>query len=466
MPTSLFSTARRHPGIAALAGVLLLAAAGCRTTEAVVAIPGKTVHAVASIGKEAPPPPVDPVAVQQDVLRFADEFTAHMNFGIDKLRQDGRPLDRTEVLRWKIAFGTDICTIASGPNAVVNLLDLTVLASVTRAAAEGYGATNFGDSAQSLIAGCRQAETEVWRLAAKILNEQQQSELRQAIETWRRENPHLENILSARALSFATQLAPKEEGPREKPGSVFGLLRLDPLAGLDPATREIAQSRLLAERALFVTQKMPQLLRWQLELLSANTLAEPTVQQLVANTTQLTTAVARVSQVAEQLPAQLDRQREEIFKALDAQEKQLTPLVAQMSQAMGSGKAMSDSLNTTIGTMDALMKRFGVGEPPPPGPKEPAGEPFRIQDYTQSAAQFEATAKQLTELLRSVDQTLASPSLKNLSAEVSPVVKQAQASGKDVVDYAFSRALLLIAAVLLATLLYRFLSRRFLPRQP
>ena len=92
------------------------------------------------------------------------------------------------------------------------------------------------------------------------------------------------------------------------------------------------------------------------------------------------------------------------------------------------------------------------------------GEPFRIQDYTQSAAQFEATARQLTELLRGVDQTLASSHLSQLSAQVTPVVQQAQASGKDVVDYAFVRGLLLIAAVLVAALIYRFLSRRFQSR--
>src|SRR6187551_487229 len=272
MPSSLSATCR-SASLFLLAGIVLLVATSCRTAEAVVKLPGKTVQAVTSSGKEEPPPPVDPVAVQQDVLRFADQFTTQMNFGIDKLEKDGRPLERTEVLRWKIAFGTDVCTIASGPNAVANLLDLTVLVSVTRSAAEGNWSAGFGDSVQPLIAGCRSAETEVWRLAAKILNEQQQLELRQAIEAWQRENPHTENILAARALSFAAQLAPTEEDTREKSGSVFGLLRLDPLAGLDPATREIAQSRLLAERALFVTQKMPQLLRWQLELLSANALA-------------------------------------------------------------------------------------------------------------------------------------------------------------------------------------------------
>jgi hypothetical protein len=468
MPPSCSASGFRT-GLLLVAGGVLLAATGCRTAEAVVAVPGKTLQAVTSSGKEPLPAPPDPMAVQQNVQRFAEEFSAQMNLGIDKLTRHGTPMPPAEVLRWKIAVGTDICGIASGANAVANLLDLTVLVSVTRAAAEQSAlASEFGASIQPLLAYARSAEAEAWRLAATVLTDKQQAELREAIAAWQRQNPQPENILATRAVTFTTQLAPMQADSREKPGSVFGLLRLDPLAGLDPATREIAQSRLLAERALYVTQKMPQLLRWQMELLSLNALATPTVQQLVTNTTQLTAAVERVSLATEQFPAQLDRQREEIFKALDTQEQQLTPLVAEVRQALGNGKSMSDSLNITIGTMDALMKRFGVGEPKPAEPADAKGEPFRIQDYTQSAAQFEATARQLTELLRGVDQALASPQLSQLSAGIAPAVQEAKVSGKEIVDYAFSRALLLVAAVVVAALLYRFLTRRIssAPRPP
>jgi hypothetical protein len=449
MPLPHFPSCRRF-GIALLVGATALLAA---SPVPAAAPPAGEKFAVSA----------DPVAVQQNVLRFADEFFSQMQVGIEKLQRGGQPLDQAAILRWKIALGTDVCAIASGPNAVANLLDLTVLATVTRAAAESSALqAEFGPSIEPLLAASRSTEAQAWRLSATVLNDKQQAELREAIAAWQRQNPHAENILAARSVSLSTDLAPTGEATREKPGSVFGLLRLDPLSGLDPATREIAQSRLLAERALYVTQKMPQLLRWQLELLSANTLASPTVQQLVTNTTQLTAAVDRVSQVTEQLPAQVDRQREEIFKALEAQEKQLTPLIAELRQALGAGQGMSDSLNTTITSMDALMKRFGVGEPRPPGATGTKGEPFRIQDYTQSAAQFEATARQLTELLRGLDQALASPHLAQLGAGVAPAVQAAKAGGKEVVDYAFARALMLVAAVLVAALLYRFLSRRLL----
>ena len=104
-----------------------------------------------------------------------------------------------------------------------------------------------------------------------------------------------------RAAGLTAQMlsAKKSGGPQL--GRLYDQLRLDPLVGLDPATREIAQTRLFAERAFYVMQKMPQLLRWQLELLNANALASPVVQQVVANTTQLTASVDRVSRVAERL---------------------------------------------------------------------------------------------------------------------------------------------------------------------
>jgi hypothetical protein len=410
----------------------------------------------------------DPVALQQELFRFGDEFSTRIYLGIDRLRVDGKPLARGEVLRWKISLGTNICSIATGPSAVADLLDMTVLVSVTRAAVEDYWQPKmFGESAQPLLDSCRGAEAEIWRIAASILNSKQQAELHQVIAQWTHDNPIAANIQAARALGFVGQVGTAEAGGKEMPGSIFGLLKLDPLAGMDPAVREIAQTRLLAERGLYVTQKMPQLLQWQMELLGVNATELPAVQQLVANTTQLTAAVDRVSHVAEQLPATVDKQREEIVKALGAQETQLTPLVASVNQTLGTGKDLSNSLNATIVSLDALMKRFGVGEPKPPappGPPPPPGEPFHIEDYTRSAAQLAATAKQLTELINALNQTADPANVARLSAQVTPVVQQAQTSGKELVNYAFWRAILFLVAVLAAALVYRFAAGRVAPR--
>lgn len=438
----------------------------CRMVQTATNMPGKAVRTITPGKKDALA--ADPVEVQQTLLRFADEFAMRMTMGVEKMQHSPGPMTAAEALRWKIALGTEINAIVSGPNAMANLLDMTVFVTATRAALEAHWRPRvFGDSALPLLEASRQAETNIWHLAARVLKPAQQSELREAIEQWHQDNPVPESVIAARAVGFAAKVAPTKTADAAKPDSVFNLLGLDPLSGLDPATREIAQTRLLAERALHVAQRMPMLLRWQAELLAVNTADLPVVQQLTTNSTELTASVDRFARVAEQLPRQISTEREEILKALQSQEKGLATLAAEFRQTLVAGSQMSTSLNTTLTTFDGLMQRFGVGETNATSPPATNAEPFRIQDYTRAAAQLEASARQLTELLRAVDSTAGSTNLARLTAQVTPVVQQAQAGGKELVDHAFRRAVLFVAIasgiVLGAALLYRVVGRRLAP---
>ena len=455
-----------HWSLITLSLLLLTLVTGCRLVQTAVNVPGQTVRAVTPGNKDAHA--VDPVDVQQKLLRFADEYLTRMVVGVDKLRRGTNALEPAEALKWKILLGTETCSIATGPNAVADVLDMTVFVTVTRAGLEDYWQPKvFGKSAQPMLDGCRNAETEIWQLANTVLKPEQQAELRQAIELWRRQNPIAETGLAAPTLGLASQVAPASHAKATTTGSVFDLLNVDPLSGLDPVTRQIAETRLFAERALYMTQKLPMLLRWQTELLSLNALAMPEMQQLVTNSTEIAASVERFARVAEQLPGQVSTEREEILKALESQEKNLTPLVNEVRQTLMAGSQMSTSLNTTLATFDALMKRFGVGETNQAGPPDTNSAPFRIQDYGQTAVQLEKAARQLTELLDTLDQTLGSTNLSQLAAQVGPVVQQAQTRGKEIVDYAFWKGILLLAiacgAVLVTVLLYRFLRSRLTP---
>ena len=124
---------------------------------------------------------------------------------------------------------------------------------------------------------------------------------------------------------------------------------------------------------------------------------------------------------------------------------------------------MSTSLNTTLTTFDHLMQRFGVGETNSTPTGRTNAEPFRISDYGQTAGRIEQAARELTELLRTFDQTLGSSNLTQLSSQVSPVVQRAQSGGKEVIDYAFRKAILFVLVVLAATLIYRLITVRLAP---
>ncbi len=440
-----------------LIGLLLLAGTGCQLVQNAANVPAQAVRAVTPGSPEKPV--ADPVEVQQKLLRFADEYSMRMVACVDNLRRDTNALSKAKVLETKIEIGSETWSIAAGPNAVADLLDMTVFVSVTRMALENYWQPKiFGDSAAPMVAYARSAEAEIWEIAGTVLTPAQQTELHNSIATWYEQNPLPESLVAARALGFAAQVAVAGKADQTKPGSVFSLLMIDPLAGVDPAVREIAQTRMFAERALFVTQKMPTLLRWQTELLSLNAAELPAVQQAVSNSTQIAASMERFATVAEKLPDEVSNERAEILKALQSQEKDVSSL-------LNSGTAMSTSLNTTLITFDTLMKRFGVGETNS-APPATNTEPFRIQDYTAMAAQLDATAQRLTDLLVTLDRTLGSSNLLQLTAQAAPVVQSAKTSGKEIVDYAFWKGVLLVGFVLLAALIYRWLTARRLTPKP
>jgi len=451
MTFTLFSKSHRTLALG-LSAVLVLLGSGCKLVQTTAELPGRAVSTVTPgrAGQDV----VDPVQLQQQLLRFADEFSATMIASVEKLRHGTNALTPAESLRWKLILTSQASSIASGPNALVNLLDMTVFVTVARTGMEDYWLPEvFGASAQPMLEACRQLEAKIWALTATVLPPEQQAELREAIQAWRQDPSNRGEVLGTRVVGLATEIAKSKPADASQPGSVFALLRLDPLSGMDPAVREIAQTRLLAERAIFLTRWMPTILRWQTELLSLNAVAMPEVQQLITNSTQITASIERFATMAEKLPAQVSAERAEIMKALQAQEQDVASLLA-------SGTEMSDSLNTTLTTFDALMQRFGVGETNVTAAVATNSAPFNILDYAQTAAQLGVTAEKLTVLVAALDATTGSNNLTRISAQLAPVVQSAQTSGKAIVGYAFRMGVLLAIIVLLLALIYRFAATR------
>jgi hypothetical protein len=409
--------------LAVLAPFSLLMISGCRLVKQTADLPAKTVGMVTQSGK--PKTPVaDPVEVQQTLLRFADGFSTRMVIGVDKLQQATNALDPSEALKAKIAFASGTCTIASGPNAFANLLDMTVFVTVTRMAVEEYWQPKrFGDSAQPLLESCRKAEAEIWQFAGKVLTAEQQTELRKAIETWYRQNSQPETVLAARAVSFAARVAEASEDDKANSGSVFSLLKIDPLSGMDPAVRELAQTRMFAERALYVTQKTPTILRWQAELLSLNTVQMSAVQQILTNSTQLTSSVEAFSRVAEQLPKLVNDQREAAIKQLfdglatertnlianlAADDMKLRATLVELRQTLDAGNALMKSSDLTVKSLDTFMARFDkdTNAPPKPTVIVTNARPFDILDYAATAKEVTMTMKELNATIGSLDKAL------------------------------------------------------------
>ncbi|MBE7502824.1 MAG: hypothetical protein HS113_21575 [Verrucomicrobiales bacterium] len=435
-------------------------AAGCSLARA----PQEVVSAVVPGGRSKP---LDPVDLQVQIQRFADDYAVQTTSAVEEyVRRAGTDAARVQGLRWKLAVTTAAISIASGPQPKANLLDLVSLAVLNRQAIEAFHQNDpQGSAFEPWLETSRALETSAWDLATSRLPPEQVAELRSALEEWQARNPTTRSLFAARPQEFASLV--KTAQPRTKDvNSVFSLVGLDPTAGLDPAVREVTLSRLFAERALYTLQRFPLLLRWQTELLGEDLARQAGVQTVLTNTARLTESMDRislaaqsVSETAAQLPDQVAAEREALLDALQEQESKLNDLAVAVDKSFVSAGKMSDSLGITITHFDALMKRFGVGEPKAAAPPPADAPPFNILDYARTAEQMSAMARDLDALIASVNASV--PQLERLS-------RQAGADLERVVNRGFRLGLVLIGVLLagavLAGLAYRYLAERLTPR--
>jgi len=454
--------ANREPAAPARAvGILLLGliavlSPGCSLLRA----PQAMVTAVSSVGQSKQP---DPLELQVQEQRFVDDVISRTAQALDEYaHRVGTESARVQALRLKLDFGAALISIASGPNPKANLVDLVCGVWLTRKSIEdSWIKTPNGAAFEPWLETSRRLETNVWQLAASVLNPAQVTELREAILQWYAQNPEVRLGFFARPHEFAAMMRSSQS---EKAGgnSVFSLAGLDPMAGLDPAVREITRTRLFAERALFTLQRMPFLLRLQAELLAHEVVTQPEVQVALTNTIRLSESADRISRAAEsvsqtaaQLPDRISAERKEILAALDQQEGKLRDLAAEVNRSLVSADKMSTSLSITITNFDALMKRFGVGEPSTNAAPDTNSPPFNILDYGQVAQQVGTMAKDLNTLVSSVNQNV--PQIERLS-------QTATSDAQKVVDHAFHLGLVLIAVLLgglvVVGLVYRFFAEK------
>lgn len=428
-----------------LSMAILLGASGCSLIETTVDLPVRAVKAVLPGGVETEP--VDPVDLQEDMLRFADNFVTSTSGAIERLQRDGKPIPREESLSIKITLATDVYGLASGSNALANLVSLTVLASGARWRVQDYWLPKvYGLSAEHMLKTLETRESEIWAIAQRVLSPSMQTELRQSINEWHKTSGspegELEAFASTRLVSDVTQHSEKQKNSL-MPSSVFALLDIDPLSGLDPATRELTETRLFAERALFMGQRMPIVMQWQMELLSLRAMAAPEVKEMITGTSQIGSAADRLSLTMEKLPSQISTEREKVLLALKTEKEGLTDLSRSFTQTLSEGGKMATSTQQALGTFDGVLTHIEKW------PSDPNSPPFDIKDYATTALEINRMSQRLTETLKMLQTTLNPALTDPLAKQVAGLSRETQTRGEALINFAFQKILMLVGLIAL-----------------
>jgi len=409
--------------------------------------------------------------LQLQVMRYADHYVGRISEALQRNQaSDDEPQARLVAQEWKLQQATAAYTIASSPNPAGNALDMVVLAALSRmVTSDPRSNQRFGGHAELLAKAHSALDSEAWLLLEGVLTEEQIKQVRAVIERWRAEHPQVGAVAFVRLQNFSKGIRNSEGKPDRGPVtlvSALGLDRLgldkiislDPFKDLDPAVREITQTRHLAERTIYYAQRAPSLIDMEVEHLLNKVTTMPETRQLLGNVDRVSKAADATGQLATTLPDVLAREREaairQFMNALSAQEAQTRQLLAEMRSTLETGTGTSESLNATIRSLDAFMARFDKASAAR-DPNAPPSKPFDINEYTAMARELGTAANQLQALVVQLD--AASPAVTRLSATTAAELQK-------VVDHAYLRGvqliLILVTAVLAAALLYRFAAPR------
>jgi hypothetical protein len=460
---------RRRPSTAravaaALAFLVCVATSGCRLFQSAVEAPGK----VFSGKKKSMRPPQD---VQQDVMRFADRFESQIvQAAHDATTRAGTPDARMKSLAWSIPARMSALTIATGPNPYMNLVDMLVLARLGRMVHEEHHPSTGAEeeSGVTAVEAFKNLEKDIWTVAQRTLDQKQLDAIAAIVDTWHKENPDQTVTSFVRLPNFERLLAMNQEQGKNLFEQLGDLLSLDPLSGLEPAKREVAEARLLGERTLFYAQRAPQLISAQAELLGLRFASMPQVADALEKGDRVSEAAASLAKTAaglpdalrterknavEQISDELSKQREGLVRDLQSVEAPAERMLGEFRTTAESTKEMSAAVQGAVNSLDAFVARVQEPSKSPDEPETPS-RPFDVREYGDAAAKIGGAAAQIGGALEGLDKS---------RRELAPLLDQASSK----LDHSVARAsalalgvgLALIAAAAGAAILVRRIPR-------
>jgi hypothetical protein len=411
--------------------------------------------------------------IQADVMAFADTYTAVIAQASDRVAA-AAPEHRTMMHDLKVRQVQNAITIAASANPAGALLDMTVMVTLQREVVETHWIPNvLGEAGQPILDGLRFLEEEVWQVARRCLDEQQIAALDDLIPAIKARYEGMVQVSAIRASDFSSERRAAVANIRGGT-SLLQIFQLDPLAGLSPASRELAQTRMLAERTFFWAKRLPQLVNWQMQDVIHDALDHPDAQAMVASSERLTVASEQLATSVGELRTELTAEREAalrqffdgvaaereaVLRTFEQEDVRLRGLLADIDTALESGEALSASLNTTIQSFEQMTRVF-AGD----GDRTSDRRPFDILDYKVTAEALTVAAGELNTLTGSLHELLSSPEWAARHDQVGDATGRVQVTLEELIDRAYGRGLVLVGLLVIggfvAAVAYRVVAVR------
>jgi hypothetical protein len=285
------------------------------------------------------------------------------------------PAARYEALRLKAAYATSSYAIMADPNALLQVLDLLGLATLSHEVwiEEGRAAREFGAQAKPVEEAFAEIRERVRAHARHHLTPSELAAVETIVRDWRKAHAGPAVVEFIRFEAFADELA-RALGNSPDLGGLLGRV-----AGA------VQGAQMLGERALLLASRAPRLAEWHAEAATAQLLAQP----------ELTEAFATFKQLGE-----LERKLPEQFKAIEALDPWLASMPTELATALAKQPELKEALTRleqTSQQMKALEGSVGALEK---SVSALSGQLGQLTSATQPAAMQQVAETAGTVLLR------------------------------------------------------------------
>ena len=420
--------------------------------------------------------------LQLDLMSYADRYASVIVQALEDVERMGPPPETRRALLGDAVYSAAAAfTIAADPNPQLALLDMVVMTTLGRMVYEDYWRPRLGAPTDPGIAAFLMLEQDIWTVAAPILDEAQQQELRERIETFHADNPELSTYSHLRFADFPSKRA-SSTLKKKKSGGIFGSVR--------NITDQVEQTRIMVERAMYLTTRLPLLSGGFADVWLSRLSKNPAVEDLREDVRTFALVSDRLATVAEQLSEQITSERteaiEQVMREADtlrydaiehlfegfAEERQemLRQLIEEEKRLGGLLTELRHTLteaNTLTVSVDTLAQRFDVGASAEPG--EPS-EPFVIEDYRRTIVDTGVVVEQLNGLVQTTNELLNSPGADRLVPSLVEAINEAGETSEKLVNYSMIRGAFLIVfflvGLVIARLCYQWLAMRLFGSTP
>ena len=418
--------------------------------------------------------------LQLELMSYGDRYASIAAQALDDSERMGSsPETRRTILADLVYSIAAAFTVAAEPDPQLALLDLVVMTTMGRIVFEDYWRPRLGAPTEPVITAFEKLEKDIWTVASPILDQAQQQELRERIETFHAENPELSTFSNLRFADFPSRRA-SSTFKKKKSGGIFSSVK--------NISDQVEQTRIMAERAMYLSTRLPLLSGGFADVWLSRLSKNPAVEDLREDVRTFALVSDRLATVAEQLSEQITSERteaiEQVMREADAlrydaiehlfegfaeeRQEMLRQFIEEEKRLGGLLTELRHTLteaNTLTVSVDTLAQRFDVG-----APAEEPTEPFVIEDYRQTIIESGAVVEQLNGLVQTTNELLNSPGADRLVPSLVEAINEAGETGEDLVDHSLFRAAFLILFALvgyvLARLCYQWLAMRLFGSVP